>query len=57
MMRSRLVIDGNAVYEVDIDCLEKKNRVGSKDKDVKGVNPKRHRCNLSGDFDENKKAE
>lgn len=30
-MRSKLIIDGNAVYEIDEDCILKKNRKESRD--------------------------
>lgn len=30
-MRSKLIIDGNAVYEIDEDCMMKKNRKKSYD--------------------------
>lgn len=33
-MRSRLIIDGNAVYEVDEDCRQKKRKDKSSEKDV-----------------------
>ena len=37
-MKSRLIIDGNAVYEIDEECLEKKkNRKNRKKKKVKGI--------------------
>ena len=28
-MRTELIIEGNAVYEVDFDCMEKKNLPGA----------------------------
>ncbi len=33
-MRSRLIIDGNAVYEIDEDCMRKKRKNLSKGKDI-----------------------
>lgn len=33
-MRSRLIIDGNAVYEVDEDCMRKKQTDKSSGKDI-----------------------
>lgn len=46
-MYSRLVIDGNAVYEIDEECVQKENRGykagkrrGEERKEEKGVFPK-----------------
>ncbi len=30
-MRSKLIIDGNAVYEIDEDCIRRKNREEARD--------------------------
>lgn len=33
-MRSKLIIDGNAVYEIDEDCMLKKNKESRMKKDT-----------------------
>lgn len=60
-MYSRLVIDGNAVYEIDEECVQKKKnrgykagkRRGEERKEEKGVFPKKtgaHKRPLFSDF-------
>ena len=45
-MYSRLVIDGNAVYEIDEDCIQKKKNRGFKERKSREENRKGEKNNL-----------
>lgn len=44
VMKNKLVIDGNAVYEIDEDCMRKRNDEEKKNKENKNENFKRKRA-------------
>ena len=44
-MYSRLVIDGNAVYEIDEECIQKKKNRGFKERKIREENRKGEKNN------------